>query len=70
MVTGSEDFSFYANEAPGLFFFLGVTPMDQMGKAAPNHSPGFVVDDAALVTGVRALSMLATDYLQQTQNDN
>lgn len=70
MVTGSEDFSFYANEAPGLFVFLGVTPMAQLGKAAPNHSPGFLVDDAALVTGVRTLSMLASDYLQQAQAAN
>ena len=70
MVTGSEDFSFYANQAPGLFVFLGVTPMEQMGKAAPNHSPGFMVDDAALVTGIRTLSMLATDYLQQSKLGN
>lgn len=70
MVTGSEDFSFYANEAPGLFVFLGVTPMAQLGKAAPNHSPGFLVDDAALVTGVRTLSMLASDYLQQARAAN
>lgn len=68
MVTGSEDFSYYANEAPGLFVFLGVTPMGQMGKAAPNHAPGFIIDDAALLTGVRTLSMLASDYLQQARS--
>ena len=68
MVTGSEDFSYYANEAPGLFVFLGVTPMARMGKAAPNHDPGFIIDDAALLTGVRTLSMLASDYLQQARS--
>jgi len=68
MVTGSEDFSYYANEAPGLFVFLGVTPMARMGKAAPNHAPGFIIDDAALLTGVRTLSMLASDYLQQARS--
>lgn len=63
LVTGSEDFSYYAQHVPGLFFFLGVTPADQVGRAAPNHSPEFVVDDAALITGIRALSALTTDYL-------
>ena len=64
--TGSEDFSFFQEKVPGVFFFLGVTPRDQdPAKAAPNHSPRFVVDDQALVTGVRALSQLAAEYLQR-----
>ncbi len=64
LVTGSEDFSYYAQEVPGLFFFLGVTPMENMKTAAPNHSPEFLVDDKALVTGIKALSALTTDYLE------
>ncbi|MCW8193172.1 amidohydrolase [Proteobacteria bacterium 005FR1] len=64
---GSEDFSYYAREVPGLFFFLGVTPPTDYGTAAPNHSPEFLVDDAALITGIEALSSLATDYLLQSQ---
>ncbi|AZT82542.1 amidohydrolase [Marinobacter sp. NP-4(2019)] len=64
LVTGSEDFSYYAKEVPGLFFFLGVTPMEDMKSAAPNHSPKFYVDDKALVTGIKALSALTSDYLQ------
>lgn len=63
LVTGSEDFSYYAKEVPGLYFFLGVTPMEKMKGAAPNHSPEFFVDDKALVTGIQALSALTTDYL-------
>ncbi|MBQ0743142.1 MAG: amidohydrolase [Pseudomonas sp.] len=64
LVTGSEDFSYFAQKVPGLFFFLGVTSADNMGKAAPNHSPEFLVDDKALLTGIKALSALTTDYLQ------
>ncbi|MEH6566746.1 MAG: amidohydrolase [Halopseudomonas sp.] len=64
LVTGSEDFSFYAREVPGLFFFLGVTPLDRMQSAAPNHAPGFLIDDQALQTGIKALTTLTTDYLQ------
>lgn len=63
LVTGSEDFSYFAQQVPGLFFFLGVTPMENMGRAAPNHSPEFLVDDQALITGIKALSALTTDYL-------
>lgn len=61
---GAEDFSFMAQKAPGLFFFLGVTPPNEdMAKAEPNHSPRFDIDERALVTGVRALAALATDFL-------
>ena len=64
-VTGSEDFSFFQRVVPGLFIFLGVTPEDKdVSKAAPNHSPRFFIDERCLVTGVRALSHLAADFLQ------
>jgi amidohydrolase len=62
--TGSEDFSFFQKEVPGVFFFLGVTPEGQdPAKAAANHSPLFIVDDAALKTGVRAMAQVAAEYL-------
>jgi amidohydrolase len=64
LVGGAEDFSFFAKEAPGLFVFLGITPRNQdMAKAAPNHNPGFFVDEPALIVGVRTMASLATDYL-------
>lgn len=63
LITGAEDFTYFQRQAPGLFFFLGITPPDQAGKAPANHSPLFFVDEAALPTGVRALAHLAVDYL-------
>lgn len=64
--TGSEDFSFFQKEVPGVFFFLGVTPPDQdPAEAAANHSPLFIVDDAALITGVRAMAQVAAEYLER-----
>lgn len=66
--TGSEDFSFFQQEVPGVFFFLGVTPPDQdPAEAAANHSPLFFVDDDALITGVRAMSQVAAEYLERDQ---
>lgn len=60
----AEDFSYFQERVPGVFFFVGVTPPDQdMTKAASNHSPRFFVDEAALVTGARALGAVAVDFL-------
>ena len=60
----SEDFSFFAKEAPGLYVFLGVTPPDQdPAKAAPNHNPRFFVDESALVVGTRTMASLAVNFL-------
>ena len=65
LVSGAEDFSFFGNEVPGFFFFLGVTPEGQDPAKAPNnHSPLFYVDEPALLTGVRALAASAVDFLQ------
>jgi amidohydrolase len=64
-VTGSEDFSFYDREAPGLFLILGVTPPDQLRTAASNHSPQFMVHEPALVQGVRSMANLTVDYLAE-----
>jgi amidohydrolase len=65
--TTSEDFSRYQEKIPGVFFFLGITPPGTDPRtAAPNHSPRFFVDEAALPVGVRALSHLAVDYLTST----
>lgn len=61
IIMGAEDFSYYQQKIPGLYFFLGVNKKG-VTKAAPNHSPYFYVNDVALKTGVRALSTLVVDY--------
>lgn len=63
LVTGAEDFSFYALEVPGLFVFLGITPEGQDPKQAPsNHSPYFYADEDALKTGTELYVNWAVDY--------
>lgn len=65
LVGASEDFSFFANQVPGLYFFLGVTPDGQdPATAAPNHNPNFFVDESALVVGARALSGVTIQFLE------
>lgn len=64
-ITGAEDFSFYALEVPGVFMFLGATPMGQDASKAPsNHSPLFYVDEKALKVGTATLANMAWDYTQ------
>jgi amidohydrolase len=59
-----EDFSVLLQRVPGLFIFLGVTPTGTDPNTAPaNHSPLFVVDEAALPTGITALASLTLDAL-------
>ncbi len=68
-ITGAEDFSFYQERIPGFFFFIGGRPSDLgANQAIPNHSPYFFVDESALAYGVRAMSQLALDYLEQPLN--
>ncbi|MBQ4851139.1 amidohydrolase [Pseudoalteromonas sp. MMG012] len=65
LITGAEDFSYYALETAGLFFFLGITPKEQDPTlSASNHSPHFYIDEKALSIGVESLTNLATDYLK------
>lgn len=62
-ITGAEDFSFFQNEIPGMFFFLGVAS-DDPAMVHPNHSPRFFADERALPLGVRAMTALTLDYLE------
>ena len=60
--TTAEDFSYFANEVPGLFLFLGVAP-DDPSLIHPNHSPRFYADERALPVGVEALTSMTLDYM-------
>ena len=61
--TGSEDFSFYAQKVPGLFFFLGGMPKGKDPKTAgPHHTPEFMIEDSSFKTGVVAFCNLVFDY--------
>jgi len=59
--TGAEDFSFFAQQVPGLFFFLGVNAPG-VDESPTNHSPYFYVDDSALTNGVKAFINLVEDF--------
>lgn len=62
--TGAEDFSFYQQKVPGLFFNLGGMPKGGNPKTTPSHhTPDFFIDESGLKLGVQALANLALDYI-------
>ena len=66
LTMGAEDFSYYAQQVPGFFFFVGATPHGQDPVTAPsNHSPEFFVDESALDVGLRSMLQVTLDYLHQ-----
>ena len=64
--TGGEDFSYFQEEVPGLYFFLGGQPLDSE-EPAPHHTPDFFIDESGLLLGVKAMTQLALDYLDPPQ---
>ncbi len=67
VIMGAEDFSFYQQQIPGLFVFVGVRkPGASLDEYAPNHSPRFRVDESGLKLGVRTLANLTVDYMAGT----
>lgn len=65
-ITGAEDFSFYQQQVPGVFVFLGISePGVSVENTAPNHSPRFKLYEPAMEHGVRALTALTLDFMQQ-----
>lgn len=59
--TGAEDFAFFSNEVPGLYFWLGVNGKN-IESAPGNHTPYFIVHDSALDAGVKSFINLVSDY--------
>lgn len=63
--TGAEDFSFYQQKVPGIFFNLGGMPKGGDAKTAPSHhTPDFFIDESGFKLGVLALANLAIDYME------
>lgn len=64
----AEYFSFFAQEVPSLYMFLGITPEGQdPATSAPNHNPEFFVDESALVVGTRTMATMVVDYLSNAE---
>lgn len=60
-IMGAEDFSYFANEVPGFYFFLGAVPPGR--KSGGHHTPTFYADDRAIPIGIRVMTGLVLDFL-------
>jgi amidohydrolase len=60
--TGGEDFSYFQEKVPGVYFFLGgMSPGNK--ESFPHHTPDFIIDESGLLLGVKAFTQIALDYL-------
>lgn len=61
-VTGAEDFAFFQEKVPGMYFWVGgMAPGTDPAKTA-HHTPDFVIDDSRLDVGVKAFCNIVFDY--------
>jgi len=69
-ITGSEDFSFYAQRVPGFFFFLGGRPPHFSKEEAPSHHRSdFYIDESGFILGVKALADMTLAYQNGQRGD-
>ena len=69
-VLGAEDFSFFQQKVPGRYLFVGgKNPKTPLAQTAGHHTPNFVIDDNALSLGVKVLSNLTIDYMNNYQEE-
>jgi amidohydrolase len=61
--TMADDFGFYAEKRPSVYFRLGVRNPER-GISFPLHHPKFILDEPAMVLGLKVLTEAAMLYLQ------
>ena len=60
--TVGEDFSYYQEKIPGFYFYLGGKPKNA-SKPPLHHTPDFLIDESGLLLGVKALTQITFDFL-------
>lgn len=61
MLSGSEDFSYYLQKIPGVFFYIGAKPKNT-SNAYFNHHPKFDIDEDALLVAAKSVADVVLDY--------
>jgi amidohydrolase len=65
-VMGAEDFSYFAQKVPGLFFFVGAMRTDiDPTKTASHHTPDFFIDESGMALGVKTMLNLTLEYMNR-----
>ena len=63
MISGSEDFAYYAEKIPGCFFNIGAQPI---GVENPyfNHHPKFDIDEDGLLVAAKTVGQVVCNYFE------
>jgi amidohydrolase len=60
---GGEDFSYYLEQIPGCFYFIGSSPEDRDPLSTPHHCSHFDIDENALLIGASSFVKIIEDLL-------
>lgn len=58
---GGEDFSYFAQEVPSVYYFIGITPKNK--ETILHHNPNFRFDDSNLLILSESMAQIAINYL-------
>ena len=62
----AEGFSFFTQEVPGMYYFVGGKPLNVSEfDAAPHHTPDFFIDESGMIVGIKGLAALTIDYMKK-----
>lgn len=60
---GAEDFSYFLQQKPGAFFFVGSSPNDREPMSTPHHCSHFDIEEEALLIGTSVFIQIIEDLL-------
>ncbi|KXH80749.1 M20 family metallopeptidase [Sporosarcina sp. HYO08] len=63
MFSGSEDFAYYLEKVPGLFYNIGCKPKG-VERAYMNHHPKFDIDEDALLVSAKSVAEVVCGYCE------
>jgi amidohydrolase len=65
---GGEDFSFFAQAVPSVYYWLGCRdPNTSFDATSPLHNGGFIPQEEAMLYGIKIMSKSALSYLHQAE---
>ena len=60
---GGEDFAYFAEMVPSVYYFIGITPKGK--DKVLHHHPSFQYDDKNLIILSESMAQIAVDYLNE-----
>ncbi|WP_246943126.1 M20 family metallopeptidase [Bacillus pinisoli] len=67
-IMGSEDFGYFIQNKPGMFFFTSAGN-EEIGACYPHHHPKFDFDERAMLTAGKALLSITHHYLCEQESN-